>query len=134
MDENKPFLVMPLLEGATLAELLHRKSLSQERLELLLSKKSALGDLLARPEERLPASRIVEIICQVCKGLQVAHDAGIIHRDIKPSNIFVLSDFSAQIIDFGVAQRANRNTNTVGWVGRRCCKKNVPGTVFSSDR
>jgi len=114
---EKPFLVMPLLEGATLAQLLQRTSISQQRLELLLSKKSALAGFLSSPEERLSASRIVEIICQVCKGLQVAHEEGIIHRDIKPSNIFVLSDFSVQIIDFGVARWANANSSTVGWKG-----------------
>lgn len=114
---QKPFFVMPLLEGATLAELLNPKSMKPGRLQLLLAKKTAMAAFLAAADERLPAPRIVEIICQVCKGLQVAHDNGIIHRDIKPSNIFVLSDFSIQIIDFGVARRTDGESGTVGWKG-----------------
>ena len=114
---RKPFFVMPLLEGATLAELLNPKSMKQARLQLLLAKKTALGAFLAAADERLPAPRVVEIISQVCKGLQVAHENGIIHRDIKPSNIFVLSDFSIQIIDFGVARRTDGESGTVGWKG-----------------
>jgi len=77
-DVRKPFFVMPLLVGKTLAELIRESS------------------------ERLSASRVVEIIRQVCKGLQAAHERGLIHRDLKPSNIFVLNDDSAKIIDFGV--------------------------------
>lgn len=114
---QKPFFVMPLLDGATLAELLQRKAMKQSRLELLLSKKTALAEFLSGPDEKLPAARIIEIICQVCKGLQVAHQNGIIHRDIKPSNIFVLSDFSVQIIDFGVARRTDGESGTIGWKG-----------------
>ena len=116
-ERQKPFFVMPLLEGVTLAQLLQRKSIKKERLELLLSKRSALAEFLSSPGEKLSVKRIVEIICDVCKGLQVAHDEGIIHRDIKPSNIFVLSDFSVQIIDFGVARRASASSSTAGWKG-----------------
>src|ERR1035438_9003384 len=114
---QKPFFVMPLLEGATLAELLNPKSMRSGRLELLLAKKTAMAAFLSGPDERIPAPRIVEIICQVCRGLHVAHDNGIIHRDIKPSNIFVLSDFSIQIIDFGVARRTDGESGTMGWKG-----------------
>jgi serine/threonine-protein kinase len=114
---QKPYFVMPLLEGVTLAQLLQRKLIERPRLEFLLSKKTPLSDFLSGPEERLSCSRIIEIIGQVCKGLQVAHENGIIHRDIKPSNIFILTDFSVQIIDFGVARLANTKSGTVGLKG-----------------
>src|SRR5438093_1013601 len=45
------------------------------------------------------------IVYQACRGLQAAHEKGLVHRDIKPSNIFVLEDDSIKIIDFGVAHR-----------------------------
>lgn len=91
IEENrkkKPFFVMPLLRGATLAEL--------------------IGDASAR----LTLARIVEIISQVCKGLQAAHQRGLVHRDLKPSNIFVMDDDTAKIIDFGVVHLAGSKSVT----------------------
>ena len=90
-EENKvkmPFFVMPLLRGATLAE------------------------LIADGSSRLTETRIVEIITQACRGLQAAHQRGLIHRDIKPSNIFVMDDDTAKIIDFGVVYLAGSHSVT----------------------
>jgi serine/threonine-protein kinase len=42
-------------------------------------------------------------MAQACRGLQAAHDHGLVHRDVKPSNLFVLRDDSVKLIDFGVA-------------------------------
>ena len=76
--QNKPFFVMPLLPGMTLESLIRKAS------------------------PRLTAARVVEIIAQACKGLQAAHEKGLVHRDMKPSNIFVMDDDTVKIIDFGV--------------------------------
>jgi serine/threonine protein kinase len=86
--QKKPFFVMPLLQGATLAE------------------------LIADASARLTLGRIVEIFGQVCKGLQAAHRAGLVHRDLKPSNIFVMADDTAKIIDFGVVHLAGSKSVT----------------------
>lgn len=91
IEENKhkkPFFVMPLLQGATLAELISHAS------------------------ARLTLGRVVEIITQVCKGLQAAHQRGLVHRDLKPSNIFVMDDYTAKIIDFGVVYLAGTKSTT----------------------
>ena len=91
IEENKhkkPFFVMPLLQGATLAE------------------------LIAHDSARLTVARVVEIITQVCKGLQAAHQRGMVHRDLKPSNIFVMDDYTAKIIDFGVVFLAGTKSTT----------------------
>lgn len=91
IDENrqkKPFFVMPLLRGATLA------------------------DLIANASARLTLERIVEITTHVCRGLQAAHQRGLVHRDLKPSNIFVMDDDSAKIIDFGVVHLAGSKSIT----------------------
>ena len=55
----------------------------------------------------LPSARKVEILLDVAKGLEHAHNKGVIHRDIKPGNIRVLDDASAKILDFGIAKLAN---------------------------
>jgi serine/threonine-protein kinase len=49
-------------------------------------------------------------MAQACRGLQAAHDRGLVHRDIKPSNIFVLEDDSVKLIDFGVAHLVGNRT------------------------
>ncbi len=55
----------------------------------------------------LSLARRLELFVQVCRGVQHAHNRGILHRDLKPSNILV-SDEDAQpvpkVIDFGVAK------------------------------
>jgi serine/threonine protein kinase len=48
-------------------------------------------------------STIVDILLQVCSGLQYAHKQGIIHQDINPANIFVQPDGQVKIVDFGLA-------------------------------
>ena len=87
-DGVKPYLVMPLLPGVTLDRLISASS------------------------QRLTVERSVDMICQVCRGLQAAHERGLVHRDIKPSNIFVLEDDSTKIIDFGIAHRMDAATRT----------------------
>jgi serine/threonine-protein kinase len=86
--QKKPFFVMPLLPGTTLRKLIETSS------------------------SRLTVERVVGIIAQVCRGLQAAHERGLVHRDIKPSNIFVMEDDTAKIIDFGVAHLAGVHSVT----------------------
>ncbi|MGA7412138.1 MAG: protein kinase [Bryobacteraceae bacterium] len=85
---TKPYFVMPLLPGTTLDQLVHDRS------------------------QRLTVQRTVEIICQACRGLQAAHDQGLVHRDLKPSNIFVMEDDAVKIIDFGVVHLADTRSFT----------------------
>ena len=40
---------------------------------------------------------------QMLDALQYIHNKNIIHRDLKPSNIFLRSDLTLSIGDFGVA-------------------------------
>lgn len=57
----------------------------------------------------------VEIFKQICTGLQVAHDNGILHRDLKPSNILISnfgsSAMKVQIADFGTAKILSKQGN-----------------------
>jgi serine/threonine protein kinase/Flp pilus assembly protein TadD len=79
--DGKPFIVMELVEGQTLAELL-----SQGTLKLL---------------------RILEIIEEVTKALAEAHRLGVVHRDIKPSNVAINERGQVKVLDFGLAKKLN---------------------------
>lgn len=54
-------------------------------------------------KKRLTLKQIVDITIQVCRGLEYAHNYGIIHQDINPRNIFIQPGGIVKIIDFGLA-------------------------------
>jgi eukaryotic-like serine/threonine-protein kinase len=78
-EDGLPYIVMEYVDGETLAELMRR-------------------------EGPLPADRAVDLLLQVCAGLEHAHAAGLVHRDIKPQNLLVRRDGVAKIADFGIAR------------------------------
>lgn len=61
-------------------------------------------DTLHDRGERLGWRELRPIIEPVVATLETAHHAGILHRDLKPSNIFVQTDGSARLLDFGFAK------------------------------
>jgi hypothetical protein len=62
----------------------------------------------------MTVERKVAIIVQVLAGLAHAHQAGIVHRDIKPANIFINTDGSVKIMDFGVARLTSASMTGTG--------------------
>jgi serine/threonine protein kinase len=76
------YLTMPLLRGETLAARLQR-------------------------EGRLPQMAAARIALAVARGLQVAHQAGVLHRDLKPANILLDEADSPIVMDFGLARRTD---------------------------
>ena len=82
--DGQPFIVMQLLEGHTLRE--------------------RIGTEPPRPGKPLPTPELLEFAIQITRGLEAAHQKGIIHRDIKPANIFITHRGEAKILDFGVAK------------------------------
>ena len=61
---------------------------------------------LIKAGEVFNEERLLEIIIPILDGLEQVHSQGFIHRDIKPQNIFIRTDGSPVLIDFGSARQA----------------------------
>lgn len=74
---------------------------------------AALGDeVRARP---MAVARALDIMIQICGGVEMLHRSGLVHRDIKPSNIMLNSWDRPVLGDFGVAVPTGRQAT--GWDG-----------------
>jgi eukaryotic-like serine/threonine-protein kinase len=82
-DDGTLFLIMELLRGGNFESYLE---VARER-----------GQLLGLAELR-------PLMAPVVSTLEAAHHSGILHRDLKPSNIFVQTDGSVRLLDFGFAK------------------------------
>jgi tetratricopeptide (TPR) repeat protein len=87
-QDGNPYLVMEYLEGDAVSKIIAAR----------------------RP---IPMVEKLDVVVQICDGLQYAHDRNIIHRDIKPANVILLADGTAKIVDFGVARVAGGESTIV---------------------
>ncbi len=80
-DSGRPYFVMEFVQGTRITDFCEEQGLSV-------------------------AARL-QLFRQVCRGVEHAHQKGVIHRDLKPSNLLVAASGGepvAKIIDFGVAK------------------------------
>jgi eukaryotic-like serine/threonine-protein kinase len=95
LEDGKPFQVMELLEGQSLAE-------------------------RVRTEGALPEREVLEIAEQVLSALEAAHDRGVVHRDLKPENVFLVERegaIVAKLLDFGVSKSATDHSLAITLTG-----------------
>jgi serine/threonine-protein kinase len=90
-DNDRFFIVMELLRGAMLRDFLKQTA-------------------------PVPIERKIDLMYQLCTGLDAAHHAAVCHRDIKPGNIFVRFDGILKILDFGVARLATSSMTASGFI------------------
>jgi len=79
------FIAMELVDGLDLAALLRRYK------------------ELGRP---LPVPAALHISIEIARGLDFAHQHGVVHRDVSPSNILISRAGEVKIADFGIALAA----------------------------
>ena len=75
--EDGDYLVLELVEGATLRE---------------------------RMQQGLSRAAAIDIALQTARTLAVTHARGIVHRDLKPDNIMLTRDEQVKVLDFGLAR------------------------------
>ncbi len=90
-DDAPPFLVLPWIQGCTLAERIHGDP--KER-----------GDLLA-------------VLLDICGALSYAHAHGVVHRDLKPGNVLLGERGQVLLIDWGLAGAPTRDASPEARVG-----------------
>lgn len=78
-EDDRPWIVMELIEGKSLAEVIREDGLLEPR-------------------------RAAEVGVAVLDVLRAAHREGILHRDVKPSNVLIAEDGRVVLTDFGIAQ------------------------------
>ncbi|MFI6373255.1 serine/threonine-protein kinase [Streptomyces sp. NPDC050546] len=77
-DGGRPWIVMELVRGLSLAEVLDA-------------------------EGPMPPQRAAHVGAEVLAALRVAHEAGVLHRDVKPANVLISNDGRIVLTDFGIA-------------------------------
>ncbi|MCA9673316.1 MAG: serine/threonine protein kinase [Myxococcales bacterium] len=88
-EDGRPYLVMELLDGESLADRLERRG-------------------------RLTLEETMSITRQASSALHAAHQGDVVHRDLKPENVFLCRrgarDDYVKLLDFGISKVLNAKT------------------------
>jgi eukaryotic-like serine/threonine-protein kinase len=82
--DGRPFVVMEVVEGGSLADEVRRRG-------------------------ALPPDEVAALGRQLCAGLHAAHARGLVHRDVKPQNLLLARDGTLKVADFGIARSTSQS-------------------------
>ena len=89
--QSRPYIVMELLEGKTLAQVLND----------------------VKP---FPVDDALQVAARIADALAHMHEKGVVHRDMKPQNVMICRDGTLRIMDFGIARATDmRRLTFVGF-------------------
>jgi serine/threonine protein kinase len=91
-DKERAYIAMEYVEGDTLENLIQKGT-------------------------RFPMEKIIDIIDQICNGLEYTHRQGIVHRDLKPSNILLVHGEKVKITDFGISKAVGASSSPLTQAG-----------------
>ena len=77
--------------------------IEEDRLHVVMEKCAGSLDTWSKMYGPMPPKLAVQVMIQLLKGLQVAHNKGVVHRDIKPHNVLIAEDGTVKLADFGLA-------------------------------
>jgi|GEM_PF-406095 len=89
-DQESPFIAMEYLEGQSLLQLISSSS------------------------SPFTPTRLINLLSQMARGLDYAHEQNVVHRDVKPGNIMVLPGDQVKLMDFGIAKIPGLDTTQTG--------------------
>jgi len=119
--KNEEFLARFVREGTTCARVAHGHIVSiydvhsGKRPYIVMEYVDGmpLNQFLQEEQTTLFVSDLLEIIGQVCQGLEAAHASGVVHRDIKPANIVITHEgHRVKVMDFGIARVSDNSALT----------------------
>ncbi len=84
-------------------------------MELLIG--TSVQALAKASGKKIPVQQACNILDQLLDVLAAAHEKGIIHRDIKPANLFLTTDGTLKVLDFGIARVRDAMSSDVSMTG-----------------
>jgi serine/threonine protein kinase len=101
LHRGRPFLVMELVRGETLAHWIERHLARHGR-----------GSCVELPGSGTPLERVLEYAARTARAIAAAHAVGVLHRDLNPRNVLVREDGTPLVIDFGLVRSSDAPTLT----------------------
>ena len=87
------------------------------------------GSLQDRLTQAFTLERWLMLMQQVCRGLQYAHELGVVHGNLRPSNVLVVSPGMIKITDFGFLDHSAGGE--VDWYQSPGEEKTVASDIYS---
>lgn len=113
LGHNHEFVTRFIAEAQRAAQLDHNhivpiyRIVEQEKTLVFFTMKYIEGDTLSevlQDNGPLDEDTVCDLIAQIARALDYAHQQGVVHRDIKPANVMIDQNAHLYLLDFGIAK------------------------------